>query len=184
MTSSGAKWRQLPEKYGKWNSVFSRFNAWSRNKVWNNLLEFCSQNADLEYVLIDATIVRAHACAAGYGNQEEQALGRSKGGFTTKIHVKVDALGNPLQFILTAGQRAEITQAEAILANVTDSYVIADRGYHSHKLQAYLSQRKCKSVIPSKSNSRKQYKYDKYLYKERYVIECFFSRIKQFRHIF
>ena len=53
----------------------------------------------MEWVMIDSTIVRAHACAAGYGKdtQEQEALGRSKGGFTTKIHTLVDALGNPLK---------------------------------------------------------------------------------------
>lgn len=64
-------------------------------------------DADMESMMIDATIVRAHACSSGYikGNQEEVASGRSKGGFSTKIHALVDALGNPLKFILTAGQR-------------------------------------------------------------------------------
>ena len=62
---------------------------------------------DLESVMVDTTIIRAHACSAGYSkdSQNEQALGRSKGGFTTKIHTLVDALGNPLKFILTSGQR-------------------------------------------------------------------------------
>ena len=66
--------------------------------------------------MIDVTIVRSHACSAGYGKntQDIQALGRSKGGFTTKIHALVDALGNPLKFILTPGQRHEITQASTL----------------------------------------------------------------------
>ena len=64
---------------------------------------------------VDATIVRAHACAAGYKEQNDQGLGRSKGGFTSKIHASVDALGNPLRFIVTAGQRNDITQANALL---------------------------------------------------------------------
>ena len=53
--------------------------------------------------MIDATIIRAHACAAGYGAQTSEGLGRAHGGFTTKIYVKVDALGNPLKFIVTLG---------------------------------------------------------------------------------
>jgi hypothetical protein len=57
--------------------------------------------------MIDATIVRAHACSSGYfkGNQDEAALIRSTGGFSTQINGLVDALGNSLKFILTAGQR-------------------------------------------------------------------------------
>ena len=76
--------------------------------------------------MIDATIVRAHACSAGYkeGSQDEESLGRSKGGFTTKIHAMVDALGNPLKFILTPGQRNDITQAQSLITNITNSIVI------------------------------------------------------------
>ena len=77
---------------------------------------FFSSDPDMESIMIDGTIVRAHACAAGapqchLETTQDQALGRSKGGFTTKIHVMVDALGNPLDFILTGRQAADITQA-------------------------------------------------------------------------
>jgi hypothetical protein len=63
------------------------------------------------------------------GGQAEQALGRSKGGFSTKIHVSVDALGNPLRFILTAGQRNDITQAEALILDLDFERLIADKAY-------------------------------------------------------
>jgi transposase len=132
MTRTGAQWRELPETYGKWNSIFSRFNGWAKKNIWNELLTFCSSDSDLEYVMIDATIVRAHACSAGYKEQNTQGLGRSKGGFTSKIHASVDALGNPLKFIVTAGQRNDITQANALLDGVVDAYIIADKGYDSN----------------------------------------------------
>ncbi|WP_405197041.1 MULTISPECIES: transposase [unclassified Wolbachia] len=67
------------------------------------------QNPDLEVAVIDGTIVRAHACLPDT-KRIPKLLGRNKGGFTTKIHAFVDALGNPLKFILTPGQRNEITQ--------------------------------------------------------------------------
>ena len=66
--------------------------------------------ADLQEVIIEIAIVRAYACAAGYG-KEEQGLGRSKGGFTSKINALVDALGNPLKFIITGGNRNDIIKA-------------------------------------------------------------------------
>lgn len=144
--------------------------------------ENCQKN--LEYIMIDATIVRAHACAAGYGDQEAQGLGRSKGGFTSKIHAKVDALGNPLKVIITAGQRNDITQADALIKDVVNSHVIADRGYDSKDLRAKLIAQDCKPVIPSKSNSKSPHEYDEHIYKERHVIECFFSKVKYFRRIF
>ncbi len=60
MARTGAQWRELPENYGKWNSVFKRFNEWSQKEVWSKLLEFCVEDPDLEYISIDATIVRTH----------------------------------------------------------------------------------------------------------------------------
>src|SRR5690606_34703410 len=121
MAKTGAQWRELPEEYGKWNSVFSRFNEWSKRNIWDQLLAYCAQDADLEYVVIDSTIVRAHACSAGYGDQNDQGLGRSKGGFTSKIHAKNDALGNVIKFIITPGQKNDSTQAHSLLHNVFDS---------------------------------------------------------------
>jgi transposase len=184
MTRTGAQWRELPETYGKWNSVFSRFNDWAKKNIWDALLIFCSDDPDLEYVMIDATIVRAHACSAGYKEQNTQGLGRSKGGFTSKIHAAVDALGNPLKFIVTAGQRNDITQANALLDGVVDAYVIADKGYDSTELRLKIVEQNCTSVIPPRANRKEQYEYDEHLYKERHAVESLFSKMKHFRRVF
>ena len=97
MVRTGSQWRELESQYGNWNSIFKRFNTWSKKNIWEKMMEFCIQEPDLEYIMIDATIVRSHASAAGYGNQDAEGFGRSRGGFTTKIHAEVDALGNPFQ---------------------------------------------------------------------------------------
>jgi transposase len=184
ISRTGAQWRELHDRYGNWNSIFKRFNAWSKKDIWNKLLQFCIENPDLEYVMIDATIVRAHACAAGYGEQKIEGLGRSSGGFSTKIHAKVDALGNPLQIIITPGQTNDITQAKNLLQDLSNSYVIADKIYGSTEVREHIKSMKSIDVIPSKTNSLIPVDYDKHIYKERHVIECFFSKIKYFRRVF
>lgn len=80
-------------------------------------MESLKIDPDMEAAMIDATIVRAHACAAGYekDNQKEQALGRCVGGFSSKINAMVDALGNPLKFILSAGQQHDIKAAPSLI---------------------------------------------------------------------
>lgn len=184
MARTGAQWRELPKQYGSWNTVFSRFNAWAKKKIWEGLLDFCIDNPDLEYVMIDATIVRAHACSAGYGDQEAEGLGRSKGGFTSKIHAKVDALGNPLKFIITPGQRNDVTQAICLLSGLNGSYTITDKGYDSAAVREHVLQQDSIPVMPSRSNRKIKPDYDIHIYKERHLIECFFSKIKHFRRIF
>jgi hypothetical protein len=81
------------------------FFRWTQRGIWERLLEKAQIMPDLEAVMIDATIIRAHACSPGYGrnNQKEQALGHFVGGFSSKINAMVDALGNPLKCLLSAG---------------------------------------------------------------------------------
>ncbi len=172
--------------YGCWRSIHRRFKRWVDQGIWEKLLEFVQVDKDLENVMIDATIVRAHACSSGYkkDSQDQEALGRSKGGFTTKIHAMVDALGNPLKFILTSGQRNDITQADSLIKNTSNTTVIADKGYDANSLIQTIEEHQSTAVIPPKKNCKVQKEYDKHIYKERHLIECFFGKIKHYRRIF
>ena len=186
MARSGCQWRLLPSVYGSWRAVHMRFKSWAKKGIWADLFAQVQVDADMEAAMIDATIVRAHACSAGYGkgSQNQEALGRSKGGFTTKIHALVDAIGNPLKFILTPGQRHDITQADSLVASLDNTMLLADKGYDSNALVAQLKGQKCIAVIPSKKNRKHKRDYDEHVYKERHLIECFFGKIKHFRRVF
>lgn len=183
---TGCQWRELPYYYGKWRSVHKRYESWCRKGVWNLVLQELSQDYDGESIMIDTTIIRAHPCAAGYekGQQEQEALGRSKGGFTTKIHAVVDALGQALRFSLTSGQRHDISQAFLLLEGIENANVIADKAYDSNAFIHQIHQQNCTPVIPPRSNRKSPRQYDKHLYKERHLVECFFNKIKHFRRVF
>jgi transposase len=116
--------------------------------------------------------------------QAGQALGRSRGGFSTKIHVNVDGLGNPLRFLLTGGQRHDITQAEALIADYEFERVIADRSYDSDDFLQVIAEKEAEAVIPPRKNRKEDREYDKHLYKERHLVECFIGKIKHYRRIF
>jgi putative transposase len=65
LARTGSPWRDLPDFFGKWNSVFIRFSRWSKNEVWDRLFTAMADAPDFEYVMVDSTIVRAHQHAAG-----------------------------------------------------------------------------------------------------------------------
>ena len=183
---AGCAWRLLPKEYGLSRSIHKRFKKWSDQNIWEALFKGVKKDPDMEYTMIDSTIVRAHACAAGYkkDSQKSEALGRSAGGFTTKIHALCDALGLPLKFILTPGQDSDITQAKLLTENIINMPLLADKGYDSDDFRTYLKNKNCSPVIPPKRNRLEQYEYDEFLYEDRNRIECFFGKTKHFRRVF
>jgi len=182
MVRTGMQWNELPERYGNYRSIHKRFFEWSLKGVFSYILRVISKSYDGEWISIDSTFARAHPCASGYekGQGEREALGRSAGGFTTKIHACVDAL----RFILTPGNRHDITQAPDLIEGFEGSDVLADKAYDSDQFVEKIEAQGGKAVIPSKSNRKKERNYDKHTYKERHVVECFFNKIKHFRRIF
>jgi len=102
---------------------------------------------------------------------------------TTKIHAVVDALGNPLAIRLTGGQAHDITQAEALLAEVEPQALIADKSYDADGFIETLTVRRIEPVIPSKANRKAPRRCDFALYAERNLVERFFNVLKQFRGI-
>ena len=96
----------------------------------------------------------------------------------------MDALGNPLRLLLTAGQSHDSPQAAALIEGFEPQALIADKGYYSEPLIEAVTARGILAVIPPKKNRIVQREYDQHLYRERHLIECFINKIKQYRRVF
>ena len=115
---------------------------------------------------------------------QDQAIGRSRGGPSTKINALVDALGNPLGFLLSPGQAHDLAGSDALLPNMVAGRLIADKAYDAEaRLLEPLARAGKSAVIPPRSNRLKPREFDRHLYKERHLIENFFCKLKQFRAI-
>ena len=180
---TGVPWRDLPERFGKWDTVYHRFNEWCKKGVWRRVLE-AVQDPDLEWLMIDSTVIRAHHHAAGMnGGDDDQELGRSCGGFGTKLHLAVESLGLPLSVHLSPGQDADSTHAEALLGDHRPEAVLGDKGYDTDKLAEAIGARGAEVVIPPKKNRVDPREYDEVVYKERNKVERCINRLKQFRRV-
>ncbi|MEH0875758.1 IS5 family transposase [Pectobacterium cacticida] len=201
---SGAPWRDLPERYGHWKTIYNRFNRWSKtgvmNSIFNKLLQILDEKAliDWDVIALDGSNVRALKAAAGAQKKhpdelEDHGLGRSRGGFGTKIHLATDGTGLPLSFCLSGGQAHESQYAETLLNRVgvirqsgylksRPKAVLADKGYSSNSLRIRLK-KGIKVVIPFKSNEKASQDRRRCLSKKRNVVERCFAILKENRRI-
>ena len=182
---TGMPWRDLPADLGCWNNTHRRFSRWAKLGVWRGILAVLAEDADNEYDMIDSTVVRAHQHSAGARKADgDQAIGRSRGGLSTKIHTLVDALGNPLGIVLTGGKAHDLEGADALLPGMAADELLADKAYDADKrVIDRLKAAGKTAVIPLKSNRKNPRPYDKARYEARHLIENFYCWIKQFRAI-
>ena len=190
---TGIPYRDLPADFGNWSAIYNRLRRWTNNGTWEKLWKRL-QNDELllaENLFIDSTCVRAHQHAAGAskkkGGQSQHALGRSSGGFSTKIHLGCLDETHAISIAITAGQVPDVKGFDSVLMELPEdnsiSYAIMDKGYDSDDVRQQLIDLEMVPVIPPKKNRVNPISYDSELYKERNRIERFINRIKQFRRI-
>ena len=178
---TGCPWRDIPLSFGQSNSIFKRFNRWSSSGKLLSLFKLLASHPDMQWIFIDGSHIRAHQHSAGIANQ---AISKSVGGNSSKIHLIVDAHGNPIDFIITDGTTHDVKVAPDLITKLNlheTEIVCADKGYDSESLRDQIRNTGAKANIPKKLNSRSSNDHmDWYLYKIKHLVENMFSRLKQF----
>lgn len=200
--TTGAAWRDVPEEFGKWSTVYGRFRRWKNEGLWDRihrrLLGRFDHGGRIDRLLwcVDGSVVRAHRVAAGalqrFGGGELQALGRSRGGFSTKLHVVTDANGILLSVTLTPGQSSEapefahVMQAVAVRSRARTrrpSAVAGDKAYSTRAIRGWLSARSITAVIPKRSNELYECDFSAVNYRRRNIVERTIGRLKEYRRV-
>ncbi len=132
--------------------------------------------------------LHAHQSASlGFGRkkgEQNQAIGRSRGGRNTKIHAIADAKGRLLSILLTGGQTHDCPPAQRLIRRTKRAKkLLGDKAYDSEELRLWLNERGTKAVVPNRSNRKQPFSFDKKSYKQRHRIENAFCRLKDFRRI-
>ena len=120
------------------------------------------------------------------GKKEDKAVGVSKGGRNTKIHAIVDGLGNPVSFLLSAGNEHDSKHAIPLLSQIgiKGSNILGDKAYNAKAIREYIESQNATYTIPPKDNCNDPWPVDWHTYKERHLVECFFQKLKWFRRVF
>ncbi len=168
LARTGAPWRDLPPELMNWRTAWRRLQRWTAAGVWEGVvdaLRAMAADAGWEAHMLDSTVIRAHAHAAGARKATgKQALGRSRGGFSTKLHLRCDARGRPVTFHLTGGERHDLIgvgplfERGALLTGKRGrprwkpEAIIGDKAYSAAWLLDALRRKRIVPVIPSRSD--------------------------------
>ncbi|MFE0178702.1 IS5 family transposase [Streptomyces sp. NPDC059002] len=224
---TGVPWRDLPTRFGEWKTVHDRHRRWSADGTWEKTLRAVQADADAEgridwsVVSVDSTTCRAHKHAAGalrgvprvpgrrrrpIQHRPDEALGRSRGGFTSKIHLAREGGLRPLAFVITPGQWGDAPRMIEVLDRIRVprpsgghprtrlDHVCADRAYSSCRNRRYLRRRQIKHTIPEPANQRANRQrrgsaggrptgFDREVYRRRNEAERAINRLKSFRAV-
>jgi transposase len=182
---AGSPWRDLPERYGPYTTVYNRFNRWRKAGIWDRLMDAIVKAHDGKVQMIDSSIVRVHQHASGVKKRVEFVVSVEAGAGSRRRSTRaVDGKGRPVRLLISPGNDHDITCARALLDGLEQrAVVIADKGYDADSVRSCIRDQGAIPNIPNRANREKKYRWNKAIYRERNLVERFFNKLKQFCRI-
>ena len=181
---TGVAWRDLPERYGKWPTVYGRFRRWCREGLFLRLLALVARRARGRLRHLDCSHIKLHQHGANpAGGQCAQAIGRSKGGLNTKLAAAVDARGRAVAVALAPGQQHDSKAVLPLLPALRASRVVGDKAFATQAFYRRLRRQRAQACLPPKRGERLNAPFHRGYYRCRHRVENFFCRLKRFRRI-
>ena len=175
-----------PDVYGPHKTLYNRFVRWAAKGVWIDIFDILASGGSRPSASPDrqfgseGTPLRIRR----QRGEQNQAIGRSRGGRTTKIHALTDSACRPIAFMLTGGQVADCTAGELLLEQMPQASILhGDKGYDSNAIRRQIEGKGAMPNIPPKANRRWKNCFSPALYRNRNAIERMFGRLKDFRRI-
>ena len=184
---------RLPARFGNWHTLYTRMNRWSKNGVLDRVFEHLQREqivrVKLEAVSLDSTIVQVHPDGTrALKKNGPQAIGRSRGGWTTKIHMVAADARTAVTFSLSPGQAHDAPEGRQLLNRLGQQHdnpsLIMDRAYEGNETRQLALALGFIPVVPPSASRLDPWEYDREMYKRRNEIERLFRRLKGFRRIF
>src|ERR1700740_866200 len=191
VAEQGCKWRGLPKRFGNWHTIYTRMNRWSKSGAMDRVFEKL-QLEQIVRIRIEAFSLDNFGEGApgrhwGIKKNGPQAIGKSRGGWTTKIHMVAADARTAITFALSPGNSHDAPEGRELLRDLGSfpgMPVIMDRAYEGNETRQLVLALEMVPVVPPKSNRVDPWRYDRALYKKRNEIERLFRRLKGFRRIF
>jgi len=181
---TGIPWRDLPECFGPWSSVYTRFRRWCATGLFARMHALAARAAVGQLRYVDCSHVKLHQDGTNPpGGQSAQAIGRTKGGINTKLAAIVDRHGRAVALGLAAGQRHDLYAVEPLLPCLRRHRAVADKGFDADTFRARLCRQRTRVCIPPKRSRRWPVAFHRGYYRHRHQVENFFCRIKRHRRI-
>jgi len=175
----------MPERYGKWNSVYRFHNRWAKRGVFKQMVEQTVNLAQEDEIrVIDGTHIKVHQDACHFGDSpENQGFGKTKGGRNSKLNALTNGKGKLVRLKLVPGNESDMKSAPEVIGDANGFIILGDKGYDSDSIREHVNQSGGIANIPGKKNRKEPVFYIKEVGKRKHVVENYFCRIKRFRRV-